>query len=223
MKKLASTIITLFAASGIHAGSPLWTFTPMTSTNISLSTNSSATVQYVITNQSAKTHTLEMREIPGVTQVTTGTGVCPDPFTLAGHSSCVLSLQIDGSQVQTGTTNGPVLCDQGNLLQCYKPSASAVLTFDVTQMQSYTVGGAISGLSMGTIVLLNNDGDSLSTSANGSFTFSTPLEDGSSYNVTVGTQPVCQMCYVTNGSGTVSGGNVTNVGVSCSVLLIQGC
>ena len=81
---------------------------------------------------------------------------------------------------------------------------------------TYTVGGSISGLS-GTVTLQNNGADNLSTPSNGSFTFSTPVAEGASYNVTVLTQPSGQTCSVTNGSGTMGGANVTNVSVTCAV------
>ncbi len=75
------------------------------------------------------------------------------------------------------------------------------------------VGGTISGLT-GTAVLENNAGNDLSTSANGAFTFSTALAQGSAYNVTVKTNPSGQTCTVTNPSGTIAAANVTNVAVS---------
>ena len=80
---------------------------------------------------------------------------------------------------------------------------------------SYSVGGSVSGLS-GTVVLQDNGGDDLSVSADGSFTFDTPVADGAGYQVTVKTNPSGQACTVSSGSGTVSGGNVTNVAVSCT-------
>ena len=79
---------------------------------------------------------------------------------------------------------------------------------------TYTIGGTVSGLS-GTVVLQDNLADDLTITTNGSFTFSTALTAGSSYSVTVKTQPAGQTCTVSNGSGTANG-NVTNVGVSCS-------
>lgn len=77
-------------------------------------------------------------------------------------------------------------------------------------MTGYTVGGTISGLS-GTVVLQNNAGDNLTVSANGRFTFATPVASGSDYNVTVVSQPVGQSCAVMNGSGTSSAYSMTNV------------
>jgi len=42
------------------------------------------------------------------------------------------------------------------------------------------------------------------------------IANGAAYAVTVGTQPSGQTCSVANGSGTVSGANVTNVAVTCA-------
>ena len=86
-----------------------------------------------------------------------------------------------------------------------------------TAAPTYSVGGTISGLS-GTVVLENNGGNDLSTSANGTFTFSTLLAQGAAYNVTVKTNPSGQTCSVTNPSGTVGAANVTNVSVTCVTL-----
>ena len=83
---------------------------------------------------------------------------------------------------------------------------------------TYTVGGSLSGLSSGSVVLQNNGGDNLSRSVNGAFTFATALTSGTAYNVTVLTQPTGQTCSVTNGSGTIGTANVTNVAVSCVAL-----
>ncbi|HSB96820.1 MAG TPA: hypothetical protein VLC91_10235 [Spongiibacteraceae bacterium] len=85
----------------------------------------------------------------------------------------------------------------------------------VCSTNTYTVGGVASSLS-GSLVLQNNGGDSLTLNSNGSFTFSTPVAEGATYNVTVLTQPAAQTCSVSNGSGTMGGSNVTNVSVTCT-------
>ena len=58
----------------------------------------------------------------------------------------------------------------------------------------------MSGLS-GTVVLQDNGGDDLSVSANGSFTFATPLVSGAAYSVTVKTNPAGQTCTVSERVG----------------------
>ncbi|HSZ28462.1 MAG TPA: hypothetical protein VK784_01740, partial [Pseudonocardiaceae bacterium] len=80
---------------------------------------------------------------------------------------------------------------------------------------AYSVGGTVSGLS-GTVVLQDNGSDSLSVTANGSFTFATQLASGAAYAVTVQSYPSGQTCTVSDGSGTVSSANVTNVAISCA-------
>jgi hypothetical protein len=81
----------------------------------------------------------------------------------------------------------------------------------------YTIGGTVSGLSASTsVTLLDNGTNSLTVSANGAFTFTTALASGTTYSVTVGTEPTGETCTVTNGSGTVGSANVTNVAVACS-------
>jgi 6-phosphogluconolactonase (cycloisomerase 2 family) len=83
---------------------------------------------------------------------------------------------------------------------------------------SYSVGGNVAGLSGTGLVLMNNGGDALSVSAAGPFTFATKVASGKSYGVSVSTQPSnpTQTCTVSNGTGTVSGANVTSVAVQCA-------
>ncbi len=93
------------------------------------------------------------------------------------------------------------------------PAASTVTCATST----YTVGGTVSGLAGSqSFTLLNNEGDPLTLSANGSFTFATPVAAGSSYMVTVGTQPSAQVCVVTAGVGSAVQANVSSVSVACS-------
>jgi PKD repeat protein len=98
----------------------------------------------------------------------------------------------------------------------------------VVAPETYSIGGSVSGLEGSGLVLQNNAGDDLSIDANGGFTFSTELLDGSSYTVTVKTQPTSpnQTCSISNGSGVVAGANVTDVNVDCvdrqEVLFLDG-
>lgn len=87
----------------------------------------------------------------------------------------------------------------------------------VCTTNKYTVGGSVSGLAGAGLVLQNNGGDNLAVSANGSIVFPTSIDSGSTYNVSVLTQPtnLSQTCSVTNGAGTVGGSNITNVGITC--------
>jgi hypothetical protein len=92
---------------------------------------------------------------------------------------------------------------------------STSLNDSVTITLKHTIGGTISGLS-GTVVLQNNGGNNLSRSANGLFTFSTSLDDGSTYVVTILTQPAGQTCTLASESGTISAANITDITVTCT-------
>jgi len=66
---------------------------------------------------------------------------------------------------------------------------------------TFTIGGMVSGLAGGAqVVLRDNGGDSLTVTANGAFTFVTPIANGSAYSVTVAAEPVGQTCAVAGGS-----------------------
>lgn len=92
-----------------------------------------------------------------------------------------------------------------------------------TPTQNYLVAGNITGLSAGgaPITLVNNGQDKLTLNANGGFQFSTPLANGATYSITVASQPAGEICTVTNGTGTVSAGNITSISVSCSAVPAQ--
>ena len=65
-------------------------------------------------------------------------------------------------------------------------------------------------------MLQDNGGNNLSVTANGSFTFTAPVDTGTQYAVTVSAQPSnpAQTCSVANGNGTANA-NVTNITVNC--------
>jgi hypothetical protein len=90
--------------------------------------------------------------------------------------------------------------------------------FQVAAPATYTIGGDIAGLAGNGLVLQQSGGDNLPITANGSFTFTTPVDAGTQYNVTVLVQPASpnQTCVVVNGEGVVSGSNVTDVAVTCT-------
>lgn len=82
---------------------------------------------------------------------------------------------------------------------------------------SYTVGGTISGLTAAGLVLLDNGADASSEPASTThFTMPTPIAYGSTYAVTVQSQPSGLVCTISNGTGTMGTGDVTNVAVACA-------
>jgi hypothetical protein len=88
---------------------------------------------------------------------------------------------------------------------------------------AFLVGGNVGGLvGSGLVLSLNAGAQTLAVSANGSFNFPSTLTNGANYAVTVGTQPAGQLCSVANGSGQISGANVTNVAVTCTSIYTVG-
>lgn|GEM_PF-1709912 len=114
------------------ASKPVWTLTPLSPTTVLVPINGSATVDYLVTNQSRKPHTLMLFPMSGVQQVTEP-GYCANPFLLTASSpSCTLRLEILGSTLNSPIVGGPVVCQQGedgrlSELQCYQPSPSDTL------------------------------------------------------------------------------------------------
>ncbi|HTT04060.1 MAG TPA: kelch repeat-containing protein [Steroidobacteraceae bacterium] len=83
---------------------------------------------------------------------------------------------------------------------------------------SYTVGGTISGLTTGSVVLAYNGGTTVTVSAGATtWVFPGAFPAGSSYTVTVQTQPVGELCGVYgDGNEATLAADVTDVGVVCS-------
>ncbi len=82
--------------------------------------------------------------------------------------------------------------------------------------ESYPIGGRVAGLTAAGLTLSNNGGTPIQvTSGSTSFTFADRYRQGSSFNVTVASQPVGLVCTVTNGTGTVRGA-VTDIAVACN-------
>jgi Kelch motif len=79
-----------------------------------------------------------------------------------------------------------------------------------------SLGGSVSGLAGNGLVLANTDGDTVSISGNGSFTFPILLVSGTTYNVTIQSQPTgpAQICTIGNNTGTATA-NVSNIQIVC--------
>jgi hypothetical protein len=107
---------------------------------------------------------------------------------------------------------------------CTVANAAGTATANVTNVTvtcstgTFSVGGSVSGLAGSGLVLRNNGGDDLPIASNGSFTFATELASGSTFEVSVATQPTrpSQTCTLADASGTIGGGDVRTVKVTCS-------
>lgn len=123
----------------VHAGIPLWGFSPNGSPQVTLSATGTATVSYNITNNSKKTRRLVLSS-----QTPAGISQPGGPCVLAGKSptnlnpTCALTLSINGSALPADDiSGGPILCqvndnDTPNLSQCYQPSSEDTLVITRT-------------------------------------------------------------------------------------------
>jgi hypothetical protein len=89
------------------------------------------------------------------------------------------------------------------------------------QLDTYAVGGTISGLAPGNSLVIDNDGaDAMTLDRNGTFVFPARMIEGATYAVAVRVPPTSpdQACLVENGRGTVLGADVTDVTITCEPL-----
>src|SRR5579859_1364533 len=142
-----------------------------------------------------------------------------DPITLSADGAFTFAMPVayDGSYgvtVVTQPTDATCTVSRGHGAGVTANIASVAVT---CSNYAYTVGGMVSGLARGTQVTLDDNGaNALTVTANGSFTFTTPVAAQGSYHVTVGTQPLGQTCSVTAGAASDVLNNVTSVEVTCS-------
>ena len=96
-----------------------------------------------------------------------------------------------------------------------------VLNIAVTCSPPNVIGGTISGLTTGSLTLLDNSTDpvtvSSAASSNGtiSFQFPTELATGQAYTVTVQTQPTGETCTVSGGTGVAGSPSSPAITVQC--------
>ncbi|MES2218722.1 MAG: DUF1566 domain-containing protein [Pseudomonadota bacterium] len=147
--RLIVAVLANFTMLTAQAGLPLWSFTPLTATTIIVEPGTTGVVQYLVTNNSSRTHTLAMTPITGITQLTGGSN-CSNPFILGFLGSCVLSLQFDANVVPAGLFGGPAVCDFGSTLQCYQPSLADSLNITVAVLppQGVVLSSSVSVLAL---------------------------------------------------------------------------
>ena len=80
---------------------------------------------------------------------------------------------------------------------------------------NYTVGGTISGLTVSSVVLANGTATVTVSAGATTWVFPSSFAAGSSYSVTVQTQPAGELCEVTSGGSGMDTGDVGNVTVVC--------
>ena len=105
-----------------------------------------------------------------------------------------------------------VACGGGNSGTSSTPASPTNPTTAVT----YSLNVNITGL-VGAVVLQNNGADNLTINLNGSASFTTQVASGANYAISILIQPSGSNCILGNSSGTVTGSNITNISVICTV------
>ncbi len=77
-----------------------------------------------------------------------------------------------------------------------------------------SIGGNISGLVNANKVTISDGVQSL-VIGNGNYTFSTILDSGTSYSVSITAEPNDQSCSINNNSGTITDSNINNINITC--------
>jgi sugar lactone lactonase YvrE len=100
--------------------------------------------------------------------------------------------------------------------------ATTVTSVEVACVGPFSVGGTVMGLASGaSLALTDNGGDLLTISADGPFTFATPLKPGSPYSAAISTLPAGEQCRISASTGTVTTTNATGIKVTCVVPTLQ--
>ena len=141
---LMAVFALLLLSTVVYAGKPVWAFTPLSATSITVPANGTATIQYQVRNQSpTNPHRLVMMPLSGVSQD------APCVVRPKGQSgdSCTLTLTVTGNKVpKGGISRGPKLCQANkdgtpNPNQCYQPSKTDGLHIAVG-VEQFTVSAS---------------------------------------------------------------------------------
>ena len=152
----------------------------------------------------------------GVVSATGGASGNPVVFTSSTPNTCAVSGS-NGATV-TGVAVGTctIAANQAGNAN-YTAAPQQTQSFTIGAAAQLSVGGTLNGyVGSGLVLRLNGATDLPVNSGTVQFSFPT-IADGSSYQVTVATNPVqpTQVCSVSNGQGTLAGANVSQVVVTC--------
>jgi 6-phosphogluconolactonase len=150
-----------------------------------------------------------------------------DDFAVTGTGAFTFATSLDGSAtysvtIKTQPSSPAESCAVSNGSGTL--AAANVTNVSVTCAAAFTVGGSVTEMTGSGLVVQINGGDDLTINTSGQFAFATPVAIGSSYAVTVKTQPTnpAQVCSVGQygwppgtGTGTMGSTNVENIRIAC--------
>jgi N-acetylneuraminic acid mutarotase len=137
------------------------------------------------------------------------------PVGLASGTSYAVSILNVPIGMSCSVTNGAgtITADVNNIaVKCAASSTPPPPPVTVT------LGGTVNGLTANGLVLANDGGTVSVNSGATTFAFTSPVTAGTTYAVSVQTEPAGLTCSVANGAATAGTANITNVVVTCSPL-----
>jgi hypothetical protein len=201
MMRFLSTLIALclFISSSIVASSTPLTITPLATPKFALPLNNTVRVKYKLTNQSSNQYMFAMDPIAGITQLPSLLGGCGNPVVLSGHTSCIITLLINGAQfTELPVSTLPIFCQNGSPFACFRPARKD--TLQITQAPATTNA---------TLVVTDSP---LTLITNG---------DSGKLTVTNTSLDIAATSITANLAGTALDGHVTEIGNTCSSLSPQ--
>jgi N-acetylneuraminic acid mutarotase len=127
------------------------------------------------------------------------------------------------SSIPAGTAYSVAVQTQPTSLRCIVSNGSGTMgAANVTdiviscQPEAYAIGGTVAGLTAGGLVLANGSSTLSVPSGATSFTMPNGAASGSTYDITVQTQPAGLQCVVGAGFGTIASAAVTSIVVTCT-------
>lgn len=217
-----------FTFPGVGSGNPFsvtiktGTSDPSCTVSGGTGTVGSAPVDSVVVNCGSNTFTVggTVAGLAGTLVVTNNGG---DARTISANGSFAFPTPIaNGTTYDVKVKTPPAYPPQTQTCAIVN-GTGAVAAANVTNVaincaaNKYTVGGTVNGLTGAGLKLQNKGTDDKSINPpGGSFTFAAQVPSGSSYNVTIVTQPAGQTCSVTSPSGTIASSAISNVVVTCT-------
>src|SRR3990167_2279120 len=168
----------LIITNTLAATQPKYTLIPTTPTTITVSVSNINTmqIQYRVTNQTKVTRTLTMSPIAGITQQTSSSDYCANPFMLAQGQSCLLTLSFVGTTLPGAITSGPVVCAKQetdnipDLFLCSQPSEADLLNITLAPAEVVSLSATpthlllyAASLTSNTITVTNHSTDAIAS------------------------------------------------------------
>lgn len=146
-KRFTIALFLVFSITAQAGGSqPVFTIVPLVRAPAQITANGTGFATYQVTNTSIFNRTLVMQPISGVIQRMGVAGDCPYPFPLTVGQSCLLRLQLFGSEIPRPLFYGPVICKTKSATDlrpdpflCAKPTDADVLRVIVTPAVPATI------------------------------------------------------------------------------------